>query len=183
MRTIQDLRKLAELNLCSDCFLKYKALIEPNVKQWLFKPLSDWRTVESYVTQMVMKIKGVFKGELIFISLDEGDDEKYADEVDAKAFRKIKKWSFKRKIDFLHKNGILQDSSHRFLDKVREVRNTIHDEFVELSEKDLTLFYMASAITSQIYMATMYSPKMNISPNLISNAEKIAEQLLLKIAK
>ena len=183
MRTIQDLRKVAELNLCNDCFLKYKAVIEPTIKQWLFKPLSDWRVVESYATQMAMKIKGVFKGQLIFLSLDEGDDEKYADEVDAKAFRKIKKWNLKQKIDFLHKNGVLQDSSYRFLNKVREVRNRIHDEFAELSEQDFTLFYMASAITSQIYMATMHNLGENTSTNLKSNAEKVAEQLLLKIAK
>lgn len=181
MRNIQDLRKLAELNLCSECFLKYKALIEPNVKEWLFKPLSDWRTVESYVTQMVMKLKGIFKGDSIFISLDEGDDEKYTDEVNAKAFRKIKRWGFKQKIDFLHDEGILLDSTHRFLDKVREVRNTIHDEYAELSEKDLALFYMASAITSQIYMATMY-PMASVTSNFVANAEKVAEQLLLNIA-
>ncbi len=169
------------MNLCSECFLKYKALIEPNVKEWLFKPLSDWRTVESYVTQMVMKNKGVFKGESIFISLDEGDDEKYADAVDAKAFRKIKKWSFKQKIDFLHNKGILPDATHKFLDAVREVRNTIHDEFSELSEKDLALFYMASAITSQIYMATMY-PMAKVTSDFVANAEKVAEHWLLKIA-
>ena len=182
MRTIQDLRKLAELNLCDECFLKYKALIEPNIREWLIKPLSDWRTVESHITQMVMKINGVFKGDSNFIALDEGDDEKFADEVDAEAFRRIKKWSFKRKIDFLNKKGILQDASHRLLDGVRKVRNTIHEEYFELSERDLTLFYVASAIASQIYMVTMF-PMARISQNYISNAEKTAEYWLLKINK
>jgi hypothetical protein len=62
----------SELNLCEVCFREYKALIEPT-KSWLFKPLSDWRTVESHVTQMTMKFKGVFKCRLSIISLDEGE--------------------------------------------------------------------------------------------------------------
>ncbi len=156
-------------------------LIEGTIKNWLSQPISDWRQAESYVTQMVMKTKGVFKGKTIIISLDEGDEEKCADEVDVKAFREIKKWTFKWKIDFLYKNGILQDSSYKLLDKAREIRNTIHDEFAELSEQDYTLFYIANAITSQIWSAMMIDWGEDISTNLRSNAEKVAEQWLSRI--
>lgn len=86
MRTIEGLRKLAELNLCGDCFQKYKMLIEPSIKNWLSKPISKWREAESYITQMVMKTKGVFKGKTTIISFDESEEEKVADEVDVKAF-------------------------------------------------------------------------------------------------
>lgn len=183
MRNIEGLRKLAELNLCGDCFQKYKMLIEPSIKNWLSKPISDWREAESYITQMVMKTKGVFKGKTTIISFDESEEEKVADEVDVKAFRKIKYWKFKWKINFLHEKGILGDSSYKLLDKAREVRNTIHDEpiIAELSEQDYTLFYIASAISSQIWSATMIDWEEDISVNLKSNAEKVAEQWLSRI--
>jgi len=183
MRTIEALRKFAELNLCKDCFWKYKALIEPTIKIWLSQPLSDWRQAESQITQMVMKTKGVFKGKTIIISLDKGDEDKCANQLDVKAFRRIEKWGFKQKIDCLHENGILQDSSYRLLDRAREVRNKIHVEPVvaELSEQDYILFSMASAITSQIWSAMMQGWEENISANIRSNAEKVAEQWLSRI--
>jgi hypothetical protein len=183
MRTIESLRKVAELNLCEDCFQKYKMVIEPSIKSWLSKPISDWREAESYITQIVMKTKGVFKGKRTIISFDESEEKKVADEVDVNTFRNIKYWKFKWKIDFLHKKGILGDSSYRLLDKAREVRNTIHDEpiIAELSEQDYTLFYIASAISSQIWSATMIDWGEDISANLKSNAEKVAKQWLSRI--
>ena len=166
------------MNLCESCFQKYKMLIEPSIRDWLSKPLSDWSEVESHVTQIVMKTKGIFKGELIFISLDEGSNEKYSDEVDVKAFQKIETWSFKRKIDYLHENGTLKDSSYRFLDSARKVRNRIHDPYAHYSEQDRTLFYIAKVITYNIWCATMIEMGEDISNNLKSNAEKFAEQSL-----
>jgi hypothetical protein len=174
MKTIEDLRKMAKLNLCESCFQKYKMLIEPTIRDWLLKPLSDWREVESQITQIVMKTKGVFKGKIVFIHLDEDSNDEYSDEVDVKAFHKIKKWSFKRKIDFLHENGILQDSSYKLLDKAREVRNRIHDEFAQFSEQDRTLFYIANIVIFQIWYATMYDLGEDMATNLKSNAERIA---------
>lgn len=183
MVTLGYLRSLAELNLCENCFQKYKALIEPTIKNWLAKPLSDWRQAESYVTQMAMKTKGVFKGKNWVISFNKGEEEKVADYVDVKAFREVEKWGFKRKIDYLHKKGILQDSAYRLMDMARVVRNTIHEEplIAELSEQDYALFSVASAITSQIWSALMIDWGEDISSNIRSNAEKVAEQWLSRI--
>lgn len=87
---------------------------------------------------------------------------------------------FKDKIDYLHKNGILQDSSYRLLDKAREARNKIHAEPVlaELSEEDYILFSMASWITSQIWSAMRFDWEEGIITNIKSNTEKVAEQWL-----
>jgi hypothetical protein len=181
MKTIEDLRRFAELNLCKDCFYKYKALIEPTIENWLSKPLSDWRQTESYVTQVVMKTRGVFKGKKIPISFDKGEEEKIANEVDVKAFREIEMWRFRQKIDYLYKNRILGDFSYRLLNKARKVRNRIHDEpiITEFSQQDYTLFNMASIVASQLWNATMIDWGKDISINLKSNAEKVAEQWLL----
>lgn len=118
--------------------------------------------------------------QIIFISLDKEDEERYANEVDVKAFREIEKWGFKRKIDYLHSKGILQDSAYGLMDMARMVRNTIHEEPLasELSEQDYTLFSMASAITSQLWSAMMIDWEEEIVTNIKSNTEKIAEQWL-----
>lgn len=178
MKTIEDLRRIAELNLCEDCFRKYKMFIEPTIRDWLSNPLSDWSEVESNVTQIVMKTEGIFKGKLIFISLDEGSNEKHSDEVDVKDFKVTKKWSFKRKIDYLRKKGILKGYSYKVLDTAREVRNKIHDPYASYSEHDRTLFYIANVITYQIWYATMIEVGEDTSNNLKSEAEKIAEHYL-----
>jgi hypothetical protein len=175
---IERLRKDAELNLCKDCYQKYLALIEPTIERWLFKPLDDWRTVESYVTRMVMIHKGVFKSDAIYISLSEDAEEKCGDKVDVKAFRKIKKWRFKEKIKYLHEHGILQDSSYGFLYKMSNIRNRIHDWLMEFSEQDLALFRWAKTITLQIHDASTIKLPTEISANMKSNAEKTAEWLL-----
>jgi hypothetical protein len=177
---IESLRKFAELNLCKDCYQKYLALIEPSIERWLFKPLDDWRNVESYVTRMVMEHFGVFKSDAIYISLAEDAEEKYGDEVDVKAFRKIEKWGFKKKIEYLHEYGILQDSSYGFLYKMSNIRNRIHDWFQEFSEQDLALFRWANTITLQIHDASTIKLSTEISANMKSNAEKTAEWLLKK---
>jgi hypothetical protein len=127
-----------------------------------------------------MKIKGVFKGDTWVLSFDEGEEEKTADYIDVKAFRKIEKMRFKDKIDYLHKNGILQDSSYRLLDKAREARNKIHVEpsLVELSEEDYALFSKASWIASQIWWSIWFNWEEEIIANIKSNTEKVAEQWL-----
>ncbi len=178
MKTIEDLRKMAELNLCENCFQKYKMLIEPTIRDLLSNPLSDWSEVESHITQIVMKTKGIFKGKLIFISLDKGSNEKHSDKVDVKGFEATKTRSFKWKIDYLQKNGILKVSSYRVLDTAREVRNKIHDPYAPYSEHDRTLFHVANVITHQIWCATMIEMGEDTSNNLKSEAEKIAEQYL-----
>lgn len=180
MRTIEDLRKLAELNLCKDCFLKYEAMIEPTVKGWLSQPLIDFRQAEAQITQMVMKAEGVFKGKTWVLSFDKGEEEKVAEHIDVKAFRKIEKMRFKDKIIYLHKKGILQNSCYRLLDKAREIRNKIHVEPIVagLSEQDYTLFSMASAITNQLWSAMRFDWKEEIITIIKSNTEKAAEQWL-----
>jgi hypothetical protein len=155
MRTIEDLRRFAELNLCKDCFQKYTMLIEGTIKNWLSQPISDWRQAESYVTQMVMKTKGVFKGKTIIISLDEGDEEKCADEVDVKAFGEIKKWTFKWKIDFgtanrkRSKSNVTNKNDIRIIKQnllfiIEESKRIVGEKLDLLAKKEfLELIYLA----------------------------------------
>ena len=174
---INKLRGIAKLNFCKECYAKYTAFIEPNIRP-LSQPLPDWRGAESTLTQLVMKHKGVFKGDVIFIAIDNDMDEKWPGQVDVIAFKEIKKWSLKRKLDYLRRHGILQNASYAFLNKVREIRNKIHEEFYDFSEEDMTLFRYARFITDQISGAILYDMPETFSATMTSNAEKMAEQLL-----
>jgi len=71
------------------------------------------------------------------------------------------------------------------MDMARLVRNTIHDEplTAELSELDYALFSVASVITSQIWSALMIDWGEDISSNIRSNAEKVAEQWLGQVKR
>ena len=179
--SLKRLRIIAELNLCENCYKNYKAMLEPTIKKWLLNPLTEWANVESNITQMVMKLKGVFKTDVIFLTLDDNSDEKYDDEVDVKTFQEIKRhWGFKRKIKYLRDEGVLGDSSYSLLFRLSNIRNKIHEEFSEFSEQDLNLFRRAHTITYQIHHATMFKPPEGISERLKPTAEKSAEQMLSK---
>jgi len=181
MVTIEYLRQLAELNLCQNCFGKYKAIIEPNINRYLSQPLSDFRRAELQITQIVMTTKGVFKHKDIHVlSFDKGEEEEVSDYIDVKTFRKIEKIGFKDKIDYLHENGILQDSSYSILDKAREARNKIHagPDVTEFSKEDHVLFSKANWISSEILHAITFDLEEDIMTNIKSNTEKAAEHWL-----
>jgi hypothetical protein len=112
MPRVDNLRKLAELNLCERCFKMYKAIIEPTIKKWLFTPLDEWRRAESYILQTTMRVAGAYKTSVNVIYIKEEELASQAELIDVETFRKIMHWSFKRRIDYLHKIGRL--SSHFF---------------------------------------------------------------------
>lgn len=251
--------------------------IEPTIKDWLFNPIDDWREVESNITQIVMITKKVFKGNINFLSLNEGsylfrweeipvrdnwrlikflkqnynidwvkiakikkikgakairlsteknslllrlNDEKtkvslkiddgrtdefivkngskkreiyqedkegsngaFVEENGGKAFQDIKFLYFTKKIDYLYKQSILKDFTHRVLDEANEVRNKIHDPSIvtRFSEQDLTLFSFANLVTSNILKATRGDIGETLSSSLKSDAEKCAEKCLLEL--
>lgn len=160
--SLEQLSRSAELNFCEKCFRVYKALIEPSIKLMLFKPMAQWREVESYVTQMLAKAMGVVKGDLGIISLgefvDKRTDEELANrfDVDPKAFRKIEKWGFKSTVKYLKDKGVPQKHSHSFLYMISDIRNRIHTAFDEFSEKDLEVFRLADALEFQVRHNTMW---------------------------
>lgn len=158
----------------------YEQLLEPNIQSAILAlrsvPLADWIQTELEITQIIMKNKGVFKGDIIVISLGKNENEA-ANLVDVKAFNEIKKWTFKRKIDYLHSTGVLQDSSYELLNKARETRNRLHD-LIAFSEEDYALFRLTYIITNQIWHATMIERQKDISIRLKTDAEKYAKQWL-----
>ncbi|MGI0022098.1 MAG: hypothetical protein ACRD9Q_04470, partial [Nitrososphaeraceae archaeon] len=82
MTTLDQLRANAMLNLCENCKKVYDWLIAPGIKSILENYLKDWQNIESTVTQLVMKHKGIFKTKWIFDVKDSDNIENYSNDVD-----------------------------------------------------------------------------------------------------
>jgi hypothetical protein len=183
LTTIEGLRRFAELNLCPTCFRKYKSLIEPTVKSYLFNPLCDWRRAESYICQVAMRTAGAYKTDINVIpgSNDKKDlNNEFSKFVDEAVYKKVKHWSFKKRIEYLHEQNIIGDSGYTFLEHAKNVRNKIHDDLAEFSQEDLTLLEMASVIASQYFYATVSGTNNDLSKSIKSNAEVLAKELTIK---
>lgn len=181
MSGFERLRKLAKLNLCDDCYKKYLMSIEPTVEQLLHYPLDNWRVVESNVTILALKTYGAFTGKPTPFELNVNNlPEEYRNQFDIKRWNEVKRWGFKRKICYLHKKGILQDSAYSFLCKVNNRRNEIHKVFGEYSEKDFLMFKNALGIIFLINMAVVVFDESEETEKMKSEAEKLAEQFLIE---
>ena len=175
---IGQLRALAKMNLCDRCFTTYIEIIEPTVKNYLFSSLEEWRRAESSIFQITMRLAGAYKTQVNVFNIDESNFENLANLVDKDKYIEIKRWSLKRRIDYLHTQGFLGDASHLFLDEARKVRNKIHTDFSEFSEKDLDMLSVASDLASQFLFAVVPPTKDDISASIKSNAETRAKNLL-----
>ncbi len=181
--TIANLRKLAELNFGPECYKKYLALIEPGIKSIIENYFSGWKSVESTITQMVMRHQGVFKTNTSFVSNDSKEIEKYSHLLDVETFKEINKWRLKQKIDYLHENGVLGDSTYKFFDLLRKRRNTIHDIEKKFSEQDLEVFAYASSIAFYLHTALMSSTASKIKTKIMRDTEYSAERVLSMMKK
>jgi hypothetical protein len=94
------------------------------------------------------------------------------------AFRRIEKMRFKDKIMYLHKKGILPDSSYILLDKARETRNKIHAATEYFSEQDYALFSIANMITDQLWNAIWWDLGERTMQIVKPYIQKISEQWL-----
>jgi hypothetical protein len=173
--SLEYLRKLAKNNLCEQCFKKYKQIIEPSLEEWRFNPLYSWNHSEMLIQITVMKLEGVYKSESIFWELN--DEEEKSGEVDVRAFRKIQKWSMKKKLDCLKKHGVLREKAYELLNIARKRRNKIHGVFSGISEDDYKLFNAIVPVVNSLYIGTLYPPPIE-NVDLISESERIADKLL-----
>ena len=155
-------------------------MFEGQIERLALDSLFDWRTTESLVTQMVMKHRGVFKGKMVFLALDNDEEGKFADQVDYKLFGEVNRWGFARKIKYLYDNGFLPDSCYEVLKLAGKVRNTIHsDPIVKgFSQKDLDLFFYVSSIAYNICYWAMYDLPEDARTRLRKNAEDFSIRVI-----
>ena len=153
--TIERLREFVKLNLCDECYQKYLALVERQVKQLVLDPFYYWRTAESIVTQMVMREQGAYKTSTIVLSINETVPGDWESLVDIRKFRQVSRMKFWQKSKFLRDEKILPESCYQVLKLAGKVRNNIHVDpaVFAMTEKDLELFRYAHQIAYQIQFA------------------------------
>ena len=180
-RTLEQLRRDVELNLCDKCYKKYLGFIEPRIRELIVTRLDDMKSMESIITQMVMMHKGVFKTDMIFISIGKWDD-KYHEDVQKELFHKIKKWPFKSKIDYLKKVHILPESCYILLDKARERRNLIHEHplVYKFTDEDLELFSQAHNVSANLLLVMTAKFPEDVKKRIMSNCETSSQRYLVK---
>jgi hypothetical protein len=163
----EKLKKLAELNFCEDCYLKYLALIHPEIEYLLSEPIFDWRQTEHNIDVLWIKAKGLYdvKKSPMFSPLEN-------------AFQIAKGEKLWGKLKFLRENGIINNFTYRFLDKVSKRRNKIHS-LSKFSKQDYTLFREAKALTDTVMLPIIFDLKDPWKKQL-DNVEKRAKWLLEK---
>lgn len=180
--SLEQLREFAKLNMDETCFQKYLQLIEPNIKQIIRNYFGGWKSIESYATQIIMRVNGVYKTSTSVI-FDVGDDrEKFADLVDLKKYQKFEKFSFKRKIDVLLEQKIIGENTYKLLDFIRKKRNKIHDYDGYISDEDRRWFDIGLSILADVYfsVSSPHSAAKELN-SLRENAEKRATVILKEL--
>ena len=181
-RTLEQLRRDVKLNLCDKCYQVYLSFIEPGIRELIITRLDDMKSMESIITQMVMIHKGVFKTDMIFISIGKWDDKLHED-VHKDLFYEIKKWRFKRKIDYLKKVLILPESCYTLIDKARDRRNLIHEHplVYTFTDEDLDLFSQAHNVSANLLQVMRAKFPENVKQSIISRCETSSQRYLEKI--
>lgn len=164
------------------CFEKYLSIIEPSIKQIIRKYFGGWNSIESDITQILMRVNGVYKTSTSVIFDKNDDRNKFKDSVDLEKYKKFEKLTFKRKIDFLLKKKTIGKNTHRLLDFLRKKRNKIHDFDGFISDEDRRWFAVGLSVISNVYYGVASSnQKSNERNGLSDNAEKIATQIMKEL--
>ena len=173
---LEQLRRLAKEYFCPHCYEKYEKELEPKIQILLASPLADWRKIEMEVTHLVMKTNGIFQSKKTIDNFLDGNDEVDFRIINLKTYRETKKWSFKRKIDYLYKEGILQVYSYMVLDEAREIRNRMHDFNSYFSERHYLYFNIIRKVVGSLWTSLVTGKDEQSTMWLRDAAETIARQ-------
>ncbi|CUR51622.1 protein of unknown function [Nitrosotalea devaniterrae] len=183
-KTLKQLRDLAELNLCDRCKPVYSQLLEPNIKSIVEGYFYYWKDMEWRVTVMVMKLEGAFKKSSFYLNIDSDFAAKNLDEINFEAYEKVNDKSLKWKIDYLHEKGIIGDSSHKLLDRLRLKRNEkIHQPFNDFVEQDLVNFMYGAHVIQNIWLTIFAGFEPQVIENMRNSVEKLSEMYYDMIVK
>lgn len=181
--TLEQLRRLAQLNMDKKHYDVYLDLIEPNIKSMLKDYLKGWQDLETLVTRTVLRVKGAYKNKMEIILSDYDDPSKYEDYIEISVYKQVKKMKFAIKIKFLHEKKIIGDSTYQLLDFLRERRNKIHSTEHAFSEIEREAFSIANSIMGWIYAMNSDSGLSNMheESRILQMCEIQATDLLNKL--
>jgi hypothetical protein len=125
---VDRLRRIAESNLCKDCYEKYKALIEPSIKSLVASPLAGWPETEVFLTAIIWRDAEAYDyGErTTLLDFDFDEVNSLPEKTNRELIVEIKKWSFGKKLNYLKKRKIIGVNTYQLFEEGRKTRNKIH---------------------------------------------------------
>ncbi|TAK17063.1 MAG: hypothetical protein EPO37_07400 [Nitrosarchaeum sp.] len=164
------------------CFQKYLQLIEPGIQNMIRNYFGGWSSIESSITQIIMRENKVYKTHTSII-FDKNDDRtKFSDLVDLEKYKKFEKFNFKKKLDILFENKIIGTNTHQLLDHLRLKRNSkIHGTEAYFTDEDREWFEIGYSVIHTIYFASSDKLDPVIKNRMCESAENTAALILKKI--
>lgn len=139
--SLERLKELAKLNMDENCFKTYLQLIKPNIQAMMKKYFGGWSEIESFATQIVMRVNVVYKTNTSVIFEKDDDRTKFTGLVDLKKYKKFEKLTFKKNIDYLLENNIIEKNTYELLDYIGKKRNSrVHALDAYFSDEDREWF-------------------------------------------
>lgn len=181
VRTLEQLRRDAELNLCDKCYKKYLAFIEPNIKVLIESRLHEWRFTETNITTMVLWHRDAFKTDTwAEVARNEEWGDLHHEIMDKEAFDKTRKMTYGQKIDYLKKKHVIPDACYQLFKEAGNRRNLIHESpmIYNFPEEDLNLFYISYSISSTLIQMIRFNLPEEIKEREIKACETLARKWL-----
>jgi len=181
MRTLEQLRKDAELNLCDRCYQVYLAMIEPSIKVLMESRLSDWRFTETDITQMVLFYRGAFKTDTwAEVTRDEEWGDVHYELMDKEIFDKTKKMFYGQKIAYLRDAKKIPESCYQLFKEAGKRRNMFHESplIYNFPEEDLNLFHLCFSISTTLVHLLKSSLPEETQESYIKSCETAAQRWL-----
>lgn len=180
---IDGLRANVDLNFCESCKKKYRGFVEPFIKNLIENYFNAWKDVEKFTMIMVMKLEEVYKTQVFLIDDEDKDLEKYEDRIHVKKYKEVKKnyKAIKKRITYLHKNGILGDASYDLLEIIRTKRNRKIHGFKNFTLQDLREHEVVSEIVRSIWITMFDNSTEEFNKIMRDGAEQRAKRLLSEI--
>ncbi len=114
--------------------------------------LRGWQDIETGITRITMRSKGAYKNDLDFLLSEEDDPNKYPYDIEASKYKKVQHMWFSEKIKYLHKKGIIKDSTYALLCFLNRRRNKIHSYEDAFTEIERQAFSVTSSIISWLHI-------------------------------
>jgi hypothetical protein len=141
VHTLDELKLIAEMNLCVNCRKLYAALIEPPVKAMISEFFHDWQGVEANVRFILAYNADAFKKRPYPFDIGKEESlEPFAADIDLDAYNGIRDLKFSEMVYELQLRDIIKKNLHGLLMEIARRRNQIHHHKVEIPEIDRILF-------------------------------------------
>lgn len=184
MHTLDELKLIAEMNLCDNCRKLYAALIEPTVKAMVSEFFHDWQGVEANVRFILAYNSGAFKKRPYPFDIGKEESlEPFAADIDLEVYNGIRELKFSEMVYELQLRGIIKENLHGLLMEIARRRNKLDRHKVAIPEIDRILFSKVHQLLWRWSLWLMDEDFQNQTEGLIESIESESGIVLAELKK